>query len=469
MPTIIGELHGLEHYAWVNSVFMLALTITQPLYGRLADALGRKRVIVAAITMFCVASLLGSTAHSMVQLIIYRGMQGLGAGGIMPVVLTILGDIFTLEERAKIQGLFSSIWGTAALAGPALGAWLVNTLGWRSIFFVNLPLGTLGLIVLMWKYHDREKPHSTDLDLTGATALAIGCASLLALVSRIGPGGWSWWIATLLVILTLMPIGFYIRHAHRSEHPILPIDFIASRVIGPSIIGAAIFGAGFLSLDTYVPLYVQGGRGGGATAAAGVVTPVMLTWALSGVFAAPLVVRWGFRRTALLGTTLIVVGFVGLIICAVTSAPQTLLTAVLSITGLGFGPASMSYLLAAQDAVTWQQRGSVTSAVGFFRTIGGAVGIGILGAVFNLLMRREYATLERLGIKPAQLLDPKSQTSVAPELLNHARNSIATSLIWVFAIMACVAVAGIVVTLRMPSRKSEHDVRASESLEARAG
>src|SRR2546423_5080060 len=175
MPTIIGELHGLEHYSWVSSVFMLALTISQPLYGRLADALGRKRVIVAAILLFCVASLLASSAHSMIQLIIYRGIQGLGAGGIMPVVLTILGDIFTLEERARIQGLFSSIWGTSALAGPALGAFLVRTLGWRSIFFVNLPLGLLGFVVLTWKYHDREKPHSTELDLTGALMLSIGC------------------------------------------------------------------------------------------------------------------------------------------------------------------------------------------------------------------------------------------------------------------------------------------------------
>src|SRR3954447_3342917 len=164
MPTIIGELHGLEHYAWVSSVFMLALTVSQPLYGRLADAFGRKRVILVAITLFCAASLLASTAHSMIQLVFYRGIQGLGAGGIMPVVLTILGDIFTLAERAKIQGLFSAIWGGSALAGPMLGAWLVNSFGWRSIFWINLPLGLLGMAVLMWKYHDQERPHSTDLD-----------------------------------------------------------------------------------------------------------------------------------------------------------------------------------------------------------------------------------------------------------------------------------------------------------------
>src|SRR3954468_13484696 len=204
MPTIIGELHGLEHYAWVNSVYMLALTLTVPLYGRLADALGRKKVIVAAILLFALGSLLASTAHSMGQLILWRGIQGIGAGGIMPVVLTILGDIFTLQERANIQGLFSAVWGTSALAGAALGAYLVNTFGWRSIFFVTLPAGLLGLGVLAWKYRDTEKPHSTDLDLPGAAALALGCTATLVLVSRLGPGGWS---APTIAGLSLLAIA----------------------------------------------------------------------------------------------------------------------------------------------------------------------------------------------------------------------------------------------------------------------
>src|SRR6478735_3143119 len=156
MPTIIGDLHGLEHYAWVTAIYLLASTISMPLYGRLADALGRKRVMVAAILIFLAGSVLAAYAQSMTQLILFRALQGLGAGGIMPVVLTILGDIFTLAERAKIQGLFSMIWGAAALAGPMLGAWLVNSFGWRSIFWINLPLGALGMVVLMWKYHDHE-------------------------------------------------------------------------------------------------------------------------------------------------------------------------------------------------------------------------------------------------------------------------------------------------------------------------
>ncbi len=175
-----------------------------PLYGRLADVLGRKRVILAAIAhLFASARCWRPSAHTMGQLILYRGLQGLGAGGIMPVVLTILGDIFTLEERAAVQGFFSAVWGGASLAGPALGAFLVNTLGWRSIFFVNLPFGVLGLLVLVWKYHDREKPHSTDLDLPGVLTLAIACTAHAAAASRRRAGGagrWPWDVGLLAIV-----------------------------------------------------------------------------------------------------------------------------------------------------------------------------------------------------------------------------------------------------------------------------
>src|SRR5439155_16943019 len=315
-------------------------TVSMPLYGRLADAWGRKRVMVGSIVMFALASMLASLAKSMGQLIVFRGIQGLGAGGIMPVVLTILGDIFTLEERARIQGFFSAVWGTSALIGPALGALLVKTLGWRSVFWVNLPFGTIGLIVLAMNYHERREPHhKSDLDLPGVFSLAVASMALLALVSRLGPAGWSWPMAGLLAAATIAAMVYFVSHERRTPNPILPTSLLTNRSIGPAIVGSCLFGAGFLSLDTYVPLYVQGGRGGDATAAASVVTPVMLTWAISGMFAAPLLVRWGFRRTATLGATLIIAGFAGLFSCALAAAPHWMLTFPLSITGLGFGPA----------------------------------------------------------------------------------------------------------------------------------
>jgi EmrB/QacA subfamily drug resistance transporter len=468
MPTIIGDLHGLEHYAWVASIYLLACTVSMPLYGRLADALGRKRVVLFAIGLFCVASVLASASRSMGQLILFRGLQGLGAGGIMPVVLTILGDIFTLEERASIQGLFSAVWGVASLAGPALGALLVNSFGWRSIFYVNLPFGVLGLVVLAWKYHDREKPHSTDLDLPGVTLLAIACTALLALVSRAGPGGWAWPVAAVLAVIAAGAVVWFVSVERRAANPVLPPALMLNRVIGPSLAGSALLGVGFLCLDTYVPLYVQGAKGGGAAAAASVVTPVMLAWATSGVFAAPLVVRWGFRKTALLGCTLTVLSFAGLLACALLDARPWVLTAVLLVSGFGFGPASMAQLLAAQDAVAWQQRGIITSGITFFRTIGGAVGIGVMGMIFNVLTAPQMQRLREAGVNPAELMDPHTRGHVPPDVLAQAGQAIGHGLTWVFGAMLVAALAQAAVTLLLPPGRCTHPVRRSEALEAMA-
>ena len=233
MPTIIGDLHGLEHYSWVTSVYLLVCTITMPIYGRLADVWGRKRVVLVAIALFCSASVLAASAHTLLQLIIFRGFQGLGAGGIMPVVLTILGDIFTLEERAAIQGVFSAVWGGSALAGPAIGALLVDTLGWRSIFFVNLPFGALGFAVLVWQYHDHEKPHSTDLDLPGVAALAITCAALLPVINGLvsAPA-----LAVVLLVLAAAALAWFIRVERRAKNPIMPPALVMERAIGPALL-----------------------------------------------------------------------------------------------------------------------------------------------------------------------------------------------------------------------------------------
>ena len=351
MPTIIGELHGLEHYSWVMSVYLLMCTISMPIYGRLADAWGRKRVLLWSIAIFAIASVLAASSQSMWQLIVFRGFQGLGAGGIMPVVLTILGDIFTIEERARIQGWFSAVWGGSSLAGPAIGALLVDTFGWRSIFFVNLPFGALGFAVLVWKYHDHERPHSTDLDLPGAVSLAAGCTAIMSLVFVLESDGLSWMDAGLLLVAAIAALGWFVRVERRAANPILPPTLMIQRAIGPAMLASALMGVGFFSVDAYVPLYVQGTTGAGAKAAAGVVTPVMLAWASSGVFVAPLIVRWGFRRTAVAGSTLTVIGFFSLFICALLHASGWVLAAVLMIAGVGFGASSMPQLLSVQHSV----------------------------------------------------------------------------------------------------------------------
>jgi len=467
MPTIIGDLHGLAHFSWVASIYLLASTVTMPLYGRLADAWGRKRVILAAIGLFTVGSLLAGTAQSLWQLILWRAMQGLGAGGVMPLVLTILGDVFTIQERARIQGLFSAIWGTASLAGPALGALLVQTLGWRSIFYVNLPFALLAMVVLVRKYRDAEEPRKTPMDFGGASLLIVGCSALLAVVSLMGSGTVDGPTLALLGACACLALAWFVYHVRRTPHPILPLPLLLTdRAIAPSLAASILMGVSIFAIDTYVPLYVQGGRGGGVNQAASVVTPVMLTWALSSLLAAPLIVRWGFRRVALVGSSISVVGMGGLLVCAWREAAPWTTTAVLAITGCGFGPSSMSYLLAAQDAVNFQRRGIVTGSIGFCRSFGGAVGIGLLGAMFNLLAGPRLAQLRGQGVRADALLNPASLSGVSPATLHQARHAIGSSLTHVFAAMLAGAILQLLITLLMRNRRPSHAISRSEGFEA---
>lgn len=469
MPTIIGELRGLELYAWVIAIYLLAATVVMPLYGRLADVWGRKRVIVLAVALFIGGSILSSLAQTMWQLILFRAVQGLGAGGIMPVVLTILGDIYTIQERARIQGLFSSVWGTASLAGPWLGARLVEHLGWRSVFWVNLPFGVLGLGVLVSFYHDREKPHSTELDLPGIGLLALGSTAVLLFFSVLGQtdAGRQAWIA--LPVLGVMAAGafaWFFRHERRTGNPVLSPQLLFHASIGPAVLGSLLLGLCVFSLDTWVPLYVQGGKGGTARDAAATVTPVMFAWAASSFLAAPMVVRWGFRRTSLIGATFIIAGFMGLIGCTLLDAPRWMLTAMLGAAGLGFGPTSISYLLGAQDAVTWQQRGLVTSSITFARTIGGSIGVSVLGAIFNVLIRGELHQLEGKGYSATQLLDPKVHEKLPAEVVGMSQTMIASGLRWVFMLMLLTAICQWVVSRWIPRHRQEQKVTMSEVMEA---
>jgi MFS family permease len=426
MPTIVGALQGLEHYSWVASIYLLASTLTMPLYGRMADTLGRKRVLLFSIFLFAAGSLLASFSHSMLQLVLYRGLQGLGAGGIMPVVLTILGDIYTLQQRAKVQGAFSAVWGTASLAGPALGAFLVNTthlaphvpaflrpyLGWPTIFWVNLPLAFLAVVVLVFKYHDHHHHHAAGDPAAGGQDT--GARAVLA----------------------------YMVH---------------SKIILPCLLTSAAMGVTVVALDTYVPLYVQGGRGMSAAAAAATVTPVMLAWASSGIFAAPLLLRWGFRKLGLAGAALGCVGCAGLLACALFHTSLFPITATLFLIGLGFGPASMAMLLAAQDSATYRQRGIVTAGITFSRNLGGALGITLLGGFFNLLTAGELARA-KLPFPTSELLDPHKLPQIQaryPDQIAKAQYTISHGLYWVFAAMLGIAVVQLVISRNLPRTKRE--------------
>ena len=286
MPTIIGDLGGLPLYAWVFAVYLLTSTVAMPVYGRLADIHGRRRLILTAITVFLTGAIVCASARTMPQLIAARAIQGLGAAGLIPVALTVIADLYSLEERARIQGLFSGVWGFASLVGPLLGAFLTVHFGWRSIFSINIPLGIVAFILVATRMRESRSSRPDPVDIAGASTLALGITLLLFSVLRApGTSGASPAFRVALALAGAASLGVFARLQAKRRHPLIPPELFrhwqtASPYLAGIVLGTTIFG-----IDTFVPLFVQGARGGTAGAAGAVITPLVFFWALSATVA----------------------------------------------------------------------------------------------------------------------------------------------------------------------------------------
>ena len=267
MPTIIGELHGLPLYTWVFSIYLLASTITMPIYGRLADVYGRRRILMGATVVFLLGAVACALARSMPQLIVARGLQGLGAGGLIPIALTVTGDLYSLEERARVQAFFSGVWGFASLVGPLLGAFLTVTFGWRSIFTINVPLGLVAIFLVATKMIESREPGSDPLDVTGALTLALGIGALLfAVLQRTGAGALGTGARLFLGVLGFALLGLFARLQAGRKHPLIPPELFRHADTAAPYVGGILLGTTIYGVDTFVPLFVQGTLGYTATA-----------------------------------------------------------------------------------------------------------------------------------------------------------------------------------------------------------
>ncbi len=451
MPTIIGDLGGLPLYSWVFSIYLLTATVMMPIYGRLADIYGRRRILLVAITVFLAGAIACGLARSMPQLIAARGLQGLGAAGLVPIALTVSGDLYSLEERARVQGLFSGVWGTASLIGPLLGAWMTMSFGWRSIFTINVPLGLVAFALVFTQMIESRSPLPDPLDLAGAASLAAGVTALLFSVLH-RPGTAAMGLASRLVLFAAAAgsLGLFVRLQLRREHPLIPpLLFRHLHTAAPYVAGI-LLGTTIFGVDTFVPLFVQGARGGTAGAAGAVVTPLVFFWAVSATAAARLIVRFGFRRTARWGAILILAGLAALVAAAYWNASVPWISAACAVVGAGLGPSSMAQVLAVQNSVGERERGVATSLVPFFRAIGGSIGVGALGGLLAAgLDRRLGAAAETAGRLLASAGEPGAAAEVAPAAF---RVAIEHSLLPVFGILVALAVVNLFVTGRFPER-----------------
>ncbi|MFP5283309.1 MAG: MFS transporter [Actinomycetes bacterium] len=431
VPAIVDDLGGFAFFPWLFSVFLLAQAVSVPIYGKLSDLFGRKPVMLFGIGVFVVGSLLCGAAWSMPALIAARAVQGLGAGAVQPMSMTIVGDLYSVAERARVQGYVASVWAVSAVVGPTLGGLFVDFGSWRWIFFVNLPLGALAAALLIRRFKEKVQPTRARIDILGAVLLA-GGSSLIIL--GLLQGGISWpWTSPASVAVLGGGVGLLVSFAlveRRAAEPVLPGWLFRHRLLNSTNLASLTVGVMLIGLTSYVPLFVQGVLGTGALVAGFALAALTLGWPLAASVAGRIYLRIGFRATALVGTAIVACGAALLmLLSAASTVGQVALTCF--VIGLGLGLVAGPTLVAAQSEVGWASRGVVTGTAMFARSMGSALGIAVFGAIANATLTGSGQQVsETASDVPAALLEPAV----------HA----------VFVASAAVALAMVVVVALMP-------------------
>jgi len=433
MPTVIATLGGLAHYSWVFSAYLLTSTASVPIWGRLSDLYGRRRMYVIGIVIFLAGSMLCGTATSMTMLIVARAIQGLGTGAIIPLSMTIIGELYALSERARTQALFSGVWGVASVAGPLVGGYITDALSWRWVFYLNLPFGITCMAVILLAYPPIRRTEVVRVDWRGAGLLFGGISALLlALGADVGAA--AWWLAAAAAVL----LAGFVAAERRSTDPILPIDLLRNPLIARTLVVVFLVGMALFGAIAFIPLFVQGVMGATATQAGQVLTPLFMGWVVMSIAGARLTVRLGYRKLAITGSVLMTAGFIGLSAVNADSSRTSVLIAGLFI-GSGMGLSMLSLLLAVQHGVARSHLGLATSLNQFSRSIGAAVGVAAMGA----LMTRQLTDVSIPG-------GVESLAATGAMLTGPARVQFAAALHQVFMAGTVLAGTSLLATLFLP-------------------
>jgi len=461
VPAIVTDLGGFSQFPWLFSIYLLAQAVSVPIYGKLADALGRKPVMLVGIALFLAGSVLCGAAWSMPLLIASRAVQGLGAGATLPMSMTIVGDIYTVEERARVQGFIASVWGMASIVGPTLGGVFSQYLSWRWIFFVNLPVGALAAWMLVRHFHERVERKRHSIDYAGAGLLAAGC-SLLILALLEGGRSWAWGspVSIGLLALSAALLAAFAYAERRAAEPILPMWMFTRRVLVGANAVSLLVGAVLIGLTSYVPTFAQGVLGFGALLSGFALAAMTIGWPIAAATAGRIYMRLGFRDTSVIGVAFIVLGC--LLMLSIGEDSSLWVVALYTfVIGVGLGYTASPTLVAVQSSVGWDRRGVVTGTNMFARSVGSAVGVAVFGAIANASLARQFqhppagasGRLPTSADDASVVLDPHS--GVAPAVRDFVRAALSTATHHVFVGLAVLAVVMALAVLVMPRRASQ--------------
>ncbi len=456
IPQVVGDLGGFALFSWIFSIYLLAQTVTIPIYGKLADSFGRKPVLLAGIALFLCGSAASALAWNMPTLIVFRGLQGLGAGSILATVYTLAGDLYSVRERARIEGWLSSVWGMAAIVGPALGGAFAEYASWRWIFLINVPVGATAIFLLV-RFLDEKAPHRQHrIDYAGATLMLLTGSIIIFALLREGQS-WSWlslpsilvWmLAAILVLIT-------IRVEKAAPEPIIPGWLWRRRVLAGANLAMMGMGMVMMGPNTYLPIYGQSTLGLGPIAAGFVLASMSIGWPTASSLSGRLYLRMGFRSTALCGAALMAAATATFLAVPYPASVALLVIDQVAL-GAGFGLLSTPLLVGIQNTVSWHDRGVVTGANVFSRYLGASLGAALFGSIFN------SALASRLSQAPATLRQqlPRQIDEVIGTLQRHEltgaaadwlRQAIHTATQHVYAGLTIVAIVTLGVTMLTPS------------------
>ncbi|WP_071459277.1 MDR family MFS transporter [Bacillus massilinigeriensis] len=461
MPAIVGDLGGFVHYSWVFSAYLLMNSVTVLIYGKLSDLFGRKPILTFGIIVFLIGSILCGLAESMRMLIIFRLIQGVGAGAVMPLATTIIGDIYSREERAKIQGYLSSVWGISAIMGPAIGGLLVEFVSWRFVFWVNIPLGILAIAGLWLYLHENVEKRRHNIDYGGAVLLTISISTFMFLLVE-GGAQFSWLSSTagILISVSLLAFLLFVLQEKNANEPIMPFNIWRERSIFVANMTSLATGMMLIGISSFLPAFVQGVMERSPIVAGFTLTAMSIGWPIASMISGRMLLTVGYRRTSIAGGLVLIAG--SILFATLTPSAGPLWAALGSFfVGVGMGLTSTAFIVSIQSTVSWEQRGIATAANMFMRNLGNTIGAALLGGILNSRLKAHFEENaagkgENLSVDSVNLLlNEHKRQGMETGVKSLLQEGLTSGLQSVYLVVLIFSLASFVLILALPKREQK--------------